>query len=57
VSTANPAGRFLETSYANNTAWTSFKLSRDSRGNAKIAIVDHSDCATPGLCGDNAPNR
>jgi len=57
VSTANPAGRFLETSYTNNSAWTSFELTRDSSGNPKIAIVGHSPCATTGLCGDNAPNR
>jgi hypothetical protein len=57
VSTANPAERFLETSYTNNTAWVSFKLTRDSNGNAKIAIGDHSPCSTPGLCGENAPNR
>jgi hypothetical protein len=57
VSTANPAQQFLETDYTNNTAWTSFGLTRDSKGNAKITVVGHSPCETPGLCGDNAPNR
>ena len=57
VSTANPARRFLEMDYTNNTAWTSFKLTRDSKGNAKIEIVGNSPCDTPGLCGVGAPNR
>jgi hypothetical protein len=32
-------------------------VTRDGSGNPKIAIVNHSPCATTGLCGDNAPNR
>jgi hypothetical protein len=57
VSTSNPDGLFAETTRVNNTAWLSFRLSRDSRGNAKVDEVAHSPCATPGLCGVNAPNR
>jgi hypothetical protein len=57
VSTANPAKTFLETDLNNNTAWVSFDLTYDNTGNAKITLVDHSACATPGLCGENAPNR
>jgi hypothetical protein len=57
VSTSNPDGLFTESTRANNTAWLSFRLSRDSKGNAKLAEVAHSACATPGLCGVNAPNR
>ena len=57
VSTANPERRFLETDYTNNTAWTSFKLTRDSSGNPKIEVAGNSACETPGLCGVGAPNR
>jgi Lysyl oxidase len=57
VSTANPDAFFAETSRTNNTAWVSFRLTRDSKGNAKLAIIGNSPCATPGLCGVNAPNR
>ena len=50
VSTANPVGIFLESDYRNNTAWVSFRLSRDSSGNAKIDLISHSPCAGD-LCG------
>ncbi len=56
VSTSNPERAFLEADYSNNTAWVSFKLSRESKGNPKIKITGHSDCASPGLCGEGAPN-
>ncbi len=56
VTRANPDGTFLETSLADNTAWTSFKLTRDSNGNAKIAEVSHSPCSG-GLCGEQIQNR
>lgn len=56
VSTANPAGVFLEKDLTNNAAWTKFRLSRDSKGNPKIAITGRSDCSGA-LCGDGAPNR
>jgi Lysyl oxidase len=57
VSTANPAGNFLETDTTNNTAWTSFRLTRDSKGNPKIAVISHSPCDSPGMCGQQATNR
>lgn len=58
VSTANADGVFIESDYGNNAAWVGFDLSRDSKGNPKITIVDHSDCAPgTGLCGEDAPNR
>jgi hypothetical protein len=57
VSTSNPDGLFAESTRSNNTAWLSFRLSRDSKGNPKVAEVAHSACATAGLCGLNAPNR
>jgi hypothetical protein len=57
VSTANYAQKFLEKNVTNNSAWVSFNLTYDSTGNAKLSIVNHSPCETPGLCGDNAPNR
>ncbi len=57
VSTANPAGVFLETDPSNNTAWTSFELRRDSKGNPKIAVVANSPCESPGMCGAQATNR
>jgi hypothetical protein len=56
VSTANHAGVFLEKDYSNNTAWVKFRLYRDSNGNRKVEVLDHSPC-TGGLCGDSAPNR
>jgi hypothetical protein len=57
VSTANPAGKFLEEDPTNNAAWTSFRLSRDSKGNPKIGILDHSACESPGMCGERSTNR
>jgi Lysyl oxidase len=57
VSTANYAQRFVESNYSNNTAWVKFTLSGESGGNRKVTVTAHSACATPGLCGDNAPNR
>ena len=57
VSTANPSGAFLETDLTNNTAWTSFELSRDSKGNPKIKIISNSPCDTPNMCGEGIPNR
>jgi len=56
VSTANYAGVFLEKDYSNNTAWVKFRLYRDSNGNRKVEVLDHSPCAG-GLCGESAPNR
>ena len=57
VTTTNPAGVFLETDATNNTAWTSFKLRRDSNGNPKITLIDHSPCESPGMCGELSANR
>ena len=57
VSTSNYAGKFLEKTTANNTAWVKFRLYSDKKGNRKVEVTDHSPCATPGLCGVNAPNR
>jgi hypothetical protein len=57
VSTANPEGNFIETTTTNNTAWTSFRITRDSKGNAKVAEVSHSPCSTVSLCGEDLPNR
>jgi len=57
VSTSNPEALFLESNLANNTAWLSFRLSRDSKGNPKIAQVAHSPCATVALCGGETANR
>jgi Lysyl oxidase len=56
VSTSNAEGAFLETDTTNNTAWTSFRLTRDSKGNAKVAELAHSPCAGA-LCGEDLPNR
>ena len=52
VSTANYAQTFLEQDVTNNSAWVSFDVRYDATGNAKLRLVDHSPCATPGLCGD-----
>jgi hypothetical protein len=56
VSTSNADGAFLETTTTNNMAWTSFRLTRDSKGNAKVAEVSHSPCSGA-LCGEDLPNR
>ena len=57
LSTVNFLGNFLEKDTSNNRAWVSFELTRDSSGNAKISIIGHSPCETPGLCGETGPNR
>jgi len=56
VSKANPKGYFIEENYKNHEAWVKFNLQRDSNGNPKITLVDHSQC-TDGLCGGDFPNR
>ena len=56
VSIANPDGNFIETTTSNNSAWTSFRLTRDSKGNAKIAEISHSPCSG-WQCGENLQNR
>lgn len=57
VSISNPNGVFLETDTTNNTAWTSFELTRDSQGNPKVEAIDHSECDSPGMCGEVKANR
>jgi len=56
VSTPNAAAAFLETDTTNNTAWTSIRLTRNSKGTAKIAELAHSPCSGA-LCGEGLPNR
>ena len=56
VSTANEEQAFLESDYTNNTAWTSFRLTRDSKGNAKVVEVATSPCSGD-MCGVQLPNR
>lgn len=53
VSTANPDKNMLEATYTNNTAWVSFDLTRNHKGQAKIVITGNSPC-TGGLCGYSA---
>jgi hypothetical protein len=58
VSTANPDGIFTESTQANNTAWVRFRLYTASNGNRKIEVTDdHSECESPGLCGERSTNR
>lgn len=57
VSTANSSQAFLESDYRNNSAWVSFQLARDSKGNPKIHLIAHSACDTPGMCGEQKVNR
>ena len=52
-----PTGTFLETNYTNNTAWVKFTLTSESNGNRKVTVIGHSPCESPGMCGENAPNR
>ena len=56
LTTANPDGNFLETTTMNNSAWTSFRLTRDTTGKAKVTEISHSPCSG-GLCGEQIPNR
>lgn len=58
VSTTNAGKDFIEKDYGNNSAWQAFVVSRDSQGNPKIALAEHSPC-TPGtgLCGEQKSNR
>jgi hypothetical protein len=56
VSTTDPTDAFLETNDANNAAWVRFSLSSTSNGNRKVTMTGHSPCASPGLCGEGAPN-
>ena len=48
---------FVESSTADNVAWVSFQLSRDSQGNPKIDLISHSACAPINMCGESLPNR
>jgi hypothetical protein len=56
VSTANAERTFLESNYTNNTGWTSIRVSRDSKGNAKVSEIAKSPCAGM-MCGVQLPNR
>ena len=56
LTTANPDGNFLETTTTNNSAWTSFRLTRDNTGKARVTEISHSPCSG-GLCGEQIPNR
>ena len=57
VSTANFAGKFLESDSRNNTAWVKFRLSQDSQGNRKLAVLGNSPCESTAMCGVGVPNR
>lgn len=58
VSITNEDKRFVESDYDNNTAWQGFRVSRDSKGNPKIVLTEHSPCdAGTGLCGEQTANR
>jgi hypothetical protein len=57
VSTANADRVFLEQDYENNTAWVKFSLTSDSKGNRKVTVLGHSECDSPGLCGEGSTNR
>lgn len=48
---------FVESNYTDNLSWVSFRLTRDSNGNPKIALVSHSPCSLPNMCGEALPNR
>ena len=58
VSTTNSDGRFWEQDKTNNAAWQGFMVSRDSKGNPKIALTTSSPCPpNTGLCGEQTANR
>lgn len=54
-----PSGgqRLIESIRADNVAWKSFSLSRDSNGNPKITVISNSPCAPTNMCGESLPNR
>jgi hypothetical protein len=53
----NDDGKFVESDRSNNLSWSSFRLSRDSNGNAKLTPISHSACSSPNMCGEELPNR
>lgn len=53
----NDEGRFVESDTADNVAWVSFRLIRDSSGNPKFVRITNSPCTSPSMCGENLPNR
>lgn len=53
----NDDRKFIESDYADNLSWVSFRLSRDSKGNPKIAQISHSPCSSANMCGEALPNR
>lgn len=53
ITMVNPAGWFLESDYSNNVGWTSFELSRESSGNAKLRMIPGG---TGGIWFDNTSN-
>jgi lysyl oxidase len=53
----NDDGKFIESDRSNNLSWVSFRLTRDSMGNAKITLVSHSACSSANMCGEALPNR
>jgi hypothetical protein len=34
-----------------------FSLTSDSKGNRKVTVLGHSECDSPGLCGEGSTNR
>ena len=54
---ANDDGGFVETTTADNVAWQSFALTRDSNGNPKVTLIAHSACSPATMCGEGLPNR
>jgi hypothetical protein len=57
VSKTDPDGIFVEENPDNNDEWVKIQLKRDSKDNPKISILGHSDCESPGLCGERSTNR
>lgn len=58
VSSSNAGADFLESDYANNSAWQAFKVVRDSKGNPKIVLTRRSECTMgTGMCGEQTANR
>jgi hypothetical protein len=53
----NDEAKFIESNYADNLAWVSFSLGRDSSGNPKITLISHSACGPVNMCGEALPNR
>jgi hypothetical protein len=53
VSTANFLDSYLESDLSNDTAWRSFRLTHDAKGNPQLRVISGNSCNEPTLCAGN----